>query len=403
MGFSFMSINKIKSKTKLMDTYMHNFRRYRVENADPEKASENKEYILPPGATYLDMFDAEINKQRFKGIRQPIRKDAVRAIEVVATYTKDATTANIDVEEWVQNNIKWLNETFNEKGTDNVVGCMLHCDEPGNYHIHAVIIPMDNNGHLNASRYLDGGPKRFRELQASYGEWMQKCHGLERGVPKSVAKHSTVKKYLSRLNNPVGNELPDLYMGETAEEYFKRIQPIAEDSRLYHKRLELEYTTKLNQLSGNASQIPKMEFYTMLNGAVNFESWKPRKGEHAVDYRFRANMMYEKEMFMCQNRIINIKNQIDALENPSLESQIELAEKDAQIRALEKLVKEFSETGDLKDAKENLKKYAELEKALAHCKDEELKARATKAISELNTQYQKEKRHEYYKDKKGQR
>lgn len=392
MGFSFMSINKIHSKASLIDTYMHNYRCCRVENADPEKSKDNKEYILTPGCTYLDKFDEKINQQRLHGIKQPIRKDAVRALEIVATYTKDATTADIDVDKWVQDNIEWMNKTFNTNNTDNVISCMLHCDEPGNYHIHAIIIPMDDKGRLNASHYLDGGPQRFRELQSSYGEMMQERHGLERGMQKSVAKHSTVKRYLSRLNNPVGNELPELFTGESADDYFKRIQPIAEDSRLYHKRIELEYTTKLNQLSGNATQIPKLNFYTMLNGAVNLESWKPRKGEKAVDYRNRANLLYENEMLMCQNRIIKIKNKIDSLENPELKTQVEMAEKDAELARMQNLMKNLSSSGDLGEAKKKLKRYIHLDKSLSGCKDDQLVKDTKDSMDKLEMQYDKEQR-----------
>lgn len=392
MGFSFMSINKLGSKTKLIESYLHNFRCYNVENADPAKINDNKEYLLTPGKTYLDCFDEKINQQQLRGIKQPIRKDAVRALEIVATYTKDATTANIDVDKWVNDNIEWMNKTFNTDKTNNLISCMLHCDEPGNFHIHAIIIPMDDKGRLNASYYLDGGPQRFRELQSSYGQMMLERHGLERGVQKSVAKHSTVKRYLSRLNNPVGNELPELFTGESAKDYFKRIQPIAEDSRLYHKRLELEYTTKFNQLSGNATQIPKLNFYTMLNGAVNLESWKPRNGENAIAYRNRVNLLYENEMLMCQNRIIKLKNQIESLDNPELKTQVEIAEKDAELTRIQNLVKNFSASGDLEEAHKKLKQYIHLERSLSECKDEQLIKDVKDAISKLENQYDKEQR-----------
>lgn len=379
---------------------MHNYRCYRVENADPEKINDNKEYILASGRTYLDKYDEKINQQKIKGITQPIRKDAVRALEVVATYTKDATTEDIDVNKWVEDNIEWLNKTFNEKDTNNVISCMLHCDEPGNYHIHAIIIPIDDKGHLNAFHYLKGGKKRFRELQSSYGELMQERHGLERGMQKSVAKYSTVKRYLARLNNPVGNELPELFTGETADDYFKRIQPIAEDSRLYHKRLELEYTTKFNQLSGNASQIPKLEFYTMLNGAMNLESWKPRKGEAAIDYRNRANLLYENEMLTCQNRVIRLKNQVESLENPELKMQIAIAEKDSEIAKMHKLISGLSTTGNLEESKKKLKDYIHLEKALAGCADESLVKTVKEEIVKIEKLYDIEQNQLSRNDKK---
>ena len=66
-------------------------------------------------------------------------------------------------------------------------------------HIHAVIVPIDEKGKLNARGYF-GGREKMRGMQDSFAKQMQPL-GLERGIKGSKARHVDVKEYYSRLND----------------------------------------------------------------------------------------------------------------------------------------------------------------------------------------------------------
>ena len=54
--------------------------------------------------------------------------------------------------------------------------------------VNAIVIPVDEKGHLNASRFIDGS-RTLANLQTSYAESMKEF-GLMRGLENSSAKHT---------------------------------------------------------------------------------------------------------------------------------------------------------------------------------------------------------------------
>lgn len=160
MGYCFMGLDKLKSIVELTKSYRHNYRLQPVPNADILVATNNKELVELHGKTYQEAFekkikgsdyyyDGEIKKRKY-------RKDAVRAFEVVTTFSREERD-NIDIEKWQRDNVAWLQKTFNrrpDKYGDNVVSVVYHGDEAGNVHCHALIIPIDEKGALNAKGYI---------------------------------------------------------------------------------------------------------------------------------------------------------------------------------------------------------------------------------------------------------
>lgn len=80
-------------------------------------------------------------------------------------------------------NAKWLRKTFEE---NNIIDCTLHMDEK-TPHIHAMIIPCDTRGKLNARHFIGGTRVKMSELQSDYAEAMR-VHGLERGICRELSK-----------------------------------------------------------------------------------------------------------------------------------------------------------------------------------------------------------------------
>lgn len=272
MGYSFMTIEKIKNPKQMMAKYKHNYREKEVLNADPEKQDLNEELVKLNGKTYNEMFE-ERTKSLGYGTSKNIRKNAVYGFEVVTTFSReDAET--MDLEKWKQNNVEWLRSTFNanpEKYGDNVLSVMYHADEPGNVHCHAFIIPIDDKGNLNARYYVQNRTKMIA-LQNSYGKLMKKEHNLNRGVKNSKAKHQDIKRYYTALNMTLAKDLPLVNENETAADYRSRVNEIYKNASLKImgledklKRMTLEHT----QLITNAVAEAKKELYDRFQEKAN--------------------------------------------------------------------------------------------------------------------------------------
>ena len=234
MGYCFMTIEKIKDKGTMTRKYEHNYRTGYVPNADESKKNLNEELLSLNGKTYNEAFEDKMEK--LKETNPKIRKNAVLGLEIVTTFSRE-DKEQIDLNKWKEDQVKWLEETFNENKEygNNVISVMFHGDEAGNVHCHSIVIPIDDKGHLNASHYLDGR-KKMVELQDSYGALMSENHGLRRGLKGSSAKHEDIKRFYSAANMALAKEGPEILKingrNETAEEYKKRSDQVIKDLNL---------------------------------------------------------------------------------------------------------------------------------------------------------------------------
>lgn len=216
MGYCFMTTQKIKSMGTLAAKHHHNFREVEIANADPDLQYRNEELL-----SYRDKDGNRINynqawEDRMQGIKT--RKNSVLAIEVITTFSREE---NINLKKWKEENVRWLEKTFNVAGDgkSNVLSVVYHADEPGNVHCHAIVVPVDEQNRLNASRFLDGR-RTLSQMQSDYGKTM-KQFGLERGLENGQARHQDIKKYYADLNNAIEVSLPKEQ--ETALEYRDRV------------------------------------------------------------------------------------------------------------------------------------------------------------------------------------
>lgn len=224
MGYCFMSIQKIKTKGGLMSKYNHNYRQVDVDNADKELAYLNDEIIkLPTDESGKQMNYVEAFNDRLSTIpyyqTHSYRKNAVLAFEVVTTFSKDSP---IDLEAWKQKNKEWLENTFNVAGDgrNNVISMVYHGDEAGEVHCHAIVVPIDERGRLNAARFT-GGARAMSDLQSSYAIDMREF-GLERGLKGSSAKHEDIRRFYAELNR-AKDSVPEVKPGEPAQAYKERV------------------------------------------------------------------------------------------------------------------------------------------------------------------------------------
>ena len=172
MAYCIMRIGKIKTVSTFAAIERHDRERGRLAHRKhPERESENIKTCSPfynPEQTLSERF-----QHRTEGLR--IRSNAVLGYEVVLAYSPEAE-GRIDHDKWLRENVKWLARNFG--GKDNIPFVTFHADE-STRHMHAVVIPIDDKGKLNA-RFYTGGKAKLSKLQDSYAEAMEQF-GLERG------------------------------------------------------------------------------------------------------------------------------------------------------------------------------------------------------------------------------
>lgn len=186
-------IEKLKSVGALGGAYEHNLRLKDISNADETKITYNIELTdRPPGKSYVDCFHKKIESSTwYKNGSHKIAKNAIYGVEFMLTFGGEAI-GKIDIDKWCSDNMKWLEANFG--GADNVVSAILHLDER-TPHIHAIVIPLDEKGNLNYTKYLGGSKYRLSELQDSYHQEVGQNHLLDRGMKGSKATHQDIDNF----------------------------------------------------------------------------------------------------------------------------------------------------------------------------------------------------------------
>ena len=246
MAFSYLHIEKIKTTSRMTSMYNHNCRKADVTNAIPEFRDHNDELIPLPHRNGQELGYAEAFHERVSELPyhqdHVIRSNQVLGYEVLLTYSRDE---NVDVEQWKKQSIQWLKDTFDraEDGKSNIMHAIFHGDEVGNVHIHAFVLPIDEQGHLNA-RSFTGGSRMMTDLQSSYAKSVENL-GIQRGIAGSSAKHEDIRKMYARLNDAV--KIPEVRKGESPEEYRQRVSQDIQEERASKMRMADQYAVRRQQ------------------------------------------------------------------------------------------------------------------------------------------------------------
>lgn len=229
MGYAIIGVNKINSLAKLNAASDHNLRQVDVPNADKSMEYKNDELVSTNGKSYGELFQEKISSLDYYKNHKP-RSNAVIALEVSLSFSHEDSD-KIDLEKWKKDNVEWLRGYFNKNPLtygDNVINITYHGDE-STPHIHAIVVPIDEKGKLNASAYIDG-PASLRQLQTEYTAFMKERHGLERGAKYSVARHEQIKGFYTALTTAMKERsAPEIQPGDTLETYKKRVDEYAKE------------------------------------------------------------------------------------------------------------------------------------------------------------------------------
>lgn len=256
--YAFMTMGKVKNLGTLTAKGNHNMRVKQSDNVIPELSELNRIYTdigdswdveVPRGKTQEELTFTDAFNARIKSLphyqNHKVRSNAVYAYEIVMSYTKDDT---IDPYAWAEKSMEWIHQTFDKAkdGKSNILHAVLHMDEPGNPHLHVIVVPIDEEGKLNAKAFTDGS-RVMSQHQTTYAKSVKEF-GLQRGVSGSSAKHKDIRKLYATLNN-VKIDHPMPKEGQSAREYYDEIQEYIETRMLSgYKELEDKKTRDLQEV-----------------------------------------------------------------------------------------------------------------------------------------------------------
>ena len=216
MGHFSLDFKKAKGSSDARESD-HIERKVIPDNADPTRTHLNRELVKMPSGVY-GRDEAIAHRIKTAGIKRKITNDQVRVIRTVLSGTHEDMmniAANGQLDDWCNDSLKWLQDTF---GKENVVSVVLHMDEH-TPHLHASIVPIVTGERRKArSKPTEEGKRTYRKkanavrlcaddvlnrdkmigYHDSYAEAMGK-YGLKRGVRGSDARHTTTTQYYRNI------------------------------------------------------------------------------------------------------------------------------------------------------------------------------------------------------------
>lgn len=223
MAFCIMRTAKLKEDGNVGASVSHALRTRETPNADKAKTPDNwccYNFTDEKGKTITKEDADKIAMAEYrKRLPQKVRKNGVRAIELMLTASPEAfQEKKINPIEYLNKCDSWVKKTF---GAKNIFLITHHYDEL-TPHSSILLVPTDPKGKLNCRHFLGGGAK-LRALQDSFFEQVGQKFGLERGVKGSKARHQTVKQFYTKLEQlDKAIEPPAKKMLESFEQYSVR-------------------------------------------------------------------------------------------------------------------------------------------------------------------------------------
>lgn len=214
MAFAILRAEKLKTMGNIGGSLAHNYRSIETPNADPSKTPDNF-HSLPNVEDVKNAISERLPEKR--------RSDAVLCIEYMITASPEWGGWNDErQQEYFKQAKEWLEQ---QHGKQNVVATSIHRDET-TPHLVAYVVPLDQDtGRLNAKKFL-GGKAKLAQMQSKFAEHV-KTLGLERGIEGSKAKHTRIKEYYAKVNQPTPQikqvDRPKAGVFETTAQYGDKV------------------------------------------------------------------------------------------------------------------------------------------------------------------------------------
>lgn len=184
--YAILRAEKLKTFGNIGASLSHNYRTRPTPNADPERENLNSHSMPNPQAVTEAIRSALPAKRR---------KDAVLCIEYLITCSPDSFQGDEGYTSYLHDALKWLEA---KHGAQNIIAHSIHRDEK-TPHLVAYVVPLDSTGKLNAKQFL-GGKQTLSAMQTDFAKKVGEKHGLERGIERSTATHTTIREWYGALN-----------------------------------------------------------------------------------------------------------------------------------------------------------------------------------------------------------
>lgn len=186
MSYAILRTAKLKSMGEIGGSLAHTFRTRETPNADPERGHLNEFGAGDTPESIKAALAARLPEKR--------RSDAVLCVEYFIGASPEHFANGQDGAAYFADAVAWLKA---KHGAENVVATAVHRDETSP-HLVAYVVPLDDQGKLNAKAFL-GGKAKLSAMQTDFATQVGQKHGLERGIEGSKATHQSIKQYYAVL------------------------------------------------------------------------------------------------------------------------------------------------------------------------------------------------------------
>lgn len=199
-GYAILRVQKLKSLHGIRRSFLHSYREQETPNADKRRLEENESF----GAKSTEEATSKLTER----LPEKIRKNAVLCVEHLVTASPEwfEDKSAEEQKQYFDDSIEWLREKY---GSDNVICGGIHNDET-TPHAFVYVVPLDEStGRLNCRKWL-GERNALSDMQTNFHAQVAEKYGLERGVKGSKAKHKSIKKYYTDVNQAEKSARPSV-------------------------------------------------------------------------------------------------------------------------------------------------------------------------------------------------
>lgn len=286
----------------------HVDRAVHTPNADPEKSAENVHLV--GGDVPLEKAVQEVINQNGG---KP-RKDSVECIEFVLSASPkffekpDGKQDKEKVRAFAAASMTFIN---NDEHCGKCVKAVLHLDEM-TPHIHVHKVPIDPKGKLNCKHFF-GNKAQGAKLQDEMYE-IYKHLGLERGIPKSRARHMQIRDFYKELKKEFNLEIdtkklpepPRAMLLESARAEYKKTVAQAVVAQLEPKFRVMNFQATQARNEKSRRTALEQQFQEHKRAALQKEQLRQNEIK-AVE---RISLELKRTVELRQQEIIELRNQL---------------------------------------------------------------------------------------------
>jgi hypothetical protein len=326
MSYGIIRVRNLK-QSDLKNTEIHNDRLYEQEGiTPPDNIDPNMEGVYGYNrSTKIENGQEtekplqDIIKNRFSQLGVKPRKNSVYAIEYVLALSPDCKEAykdRYDAGGMLSNLEKFIRD---KHGSENIVSVSKHFDE-SNPHVHVVVTPIrekekkwknkygEGKKKVNAlaARDFTGGPKKLRNLQQQFFEFVQPF-GPTLGTKfyRGTLVEEQKKQYVRQTDQEIGKLRDKLATIETEADKIKVKEEIKQkQAEFEQKTSELDNKIEKRKKANKGDKwTKKQEFFDKPGKQKETQNKEPMSKKETEQYHFeikvreRAKQIGEKSMY----------------------------------------------------------------------------------------------------------